>query len=286
MEPVPHSSGTAAPRMAVPGGACDCHIHIVEPRFLAAGSDTSRFAGMAAADYRALQRRLGLERVVVVQPKGYGTRNEGTLAAIEALGPGARGVGVVTPGVDDATLRAMDAGGIRGVRFSVWQASDAVTTVEMIEPLAPRLAALGWHAQINMSADQVVRHATLLRRLPCALVFDHLGRLPGGAGPRHPAFAVLCDLLRTRRDVWMKLSGAYLDTLTGAPDYADVSEAARAYAALRPDRMVWGSDWPHVTEQHKPDDARLLDLLAEWVPDEAARIRVLRDNPAMLYGFH
>ncbi|MCK8788034.1 amidohydrolase family protein [Roseomonas sp. NAR14] len=276
------------PRLAVPEGACDSHIHIVDPAFLPPGVDASPWRDMTPADYQRLQARLGTRRAVVVQPKAYGTDNAGTLAAIAALGAphgaDARGIAVVRPDVTEAELRRLDAGGIRGLRFSVWKASDTVTTVDMIEPLADRIRALGWHAQINMSAEQLVTHAALLERLRCPIVFDHLGRIPPPAGTGHPAFAVLSRLLR-RGDVWVKLSGAYLDSVAGGPGYPDMAGLARALAALAPERAVWGSDWPHVTERHKPDDAGLLDLLLDWLPDDAARRRVLRDNPATLYGF-
>lgn len=282
--PVPNSSGTAPPRLDVPEDACDSHVHVVDPAFLPAGADPAPFRGMGPQDYRALQRRLGTRRVVVVQPKAYGTDNAGTIAAVAALGPGARGIGVLRPDATGAELRRLDAGGIRGLRFSVWKPSDAVTTIDMIEPMAERIRAMGWHAQINMSAAQLVEHAALLERLPCPVVMDHLGRIPPPGGTGHPAFAVLARLLR-RGDAWVKLSGVYLDSAEGGPDYADMAETARALALLAPGRVVWGSDWPHMTERHKPDDSGLLDLLLDWVPDAATRRLVLRDNPAVLYGF-
>lgn len=281
---VPNSSGTRPPRLAVPEGACDCHLHIVSAAHLPPGTDASAYGGMELDDYRMLQDRLGIRRAVIVQAKAHGTDNAATVDAVSRLGPNGRGVAVLRPDAGDATLARLDAQGIRGLRFSVWKASDAVTSVDMIEPLAARLHALGWHAQINMSAEQIVEHAALLRRIPCAIVFDHMARIPPAAGPRHPAFRIVSELLG-RGDVWVKLSGAYLDSVAGGPDYSDMTELARAFASAAPDRAVWGSDWPHVTERHKPDDAGLLDLLLEWLPDDVARKRVLTDNPAMLYGF-
>ncbi|WP_257716218.1 amidohydrolase family protein [Roseomonas populi] len=281
---MPNSSGTRPPRLPMPEGACDSHIHVVDPAFLPPGTDAAPFRGMGPEDYKALQRRLGTQRAVVVQPKAFGTDNAGTLAAVAALGPGARGIAVLHPDATEAELRRLDAGGIRGLRFSVWKPADTVTTIDMIEPMAERIRAMGWHAQINMSADQIAGNASLLERLACPIVFDHLGRIPPPGGTGHPAFRVLERLLG-RGDVWVKLSGAYLDSIEGGPDYPDMAEVARGLAHLAPERTVWGSDWPHVTERHKPDDAGLLDLLLDWLPDEAARRRVLRDNPAILYGF-
>jgi predicted TIM-barrel fold metal-dependent hydrolase len=150
----------------------------------------------------------------------------------------------------------------------------------MIEPLARRVAPLGWHVQIHLRADQIVDAADLLQRLPGTVVFDHLGRLRNGMND--PAFAVIRKMLDTGR-TWMKLSGAYL--MGQPPAYAEAGTAARAYIIAAPERMVWGSDWPHPTEAEKPDDAALFDLLADWAPDEATRQRILVENPAELYGF-
>jgi D-galactarolactone isomerase len=174
---------------------------------------------------------------------------------------------------------------VRGVRFNL--ANPGATTMEMLEPVAKRIAPLGWHVQFNMSADTTLAARDVLRQLPCPVVFDHLAHLPQPDGISHPAFAVVADLLQKGK-AWLKLSGAYADTRVGAPTYADATAVAQAYVQAAPDRLVWGSDWPHPTEQVKnalPDDALLFDLLAEWAPGEAVRKRILVDNPARLYGF-
>jgi D-galactarolactone isomerase len=280
---VPNSAGTAPPHLRAPAGACDAHLHIVDKRFRTADHKTPLLPGATVADYRRLQQRIGTSRAVVVQPRILGIDNRCTLDAIAQLGAGGRGIAVVRPSVGDDELRRLDAGGIRGLRFSLWQASDAVTSIDMIEPLSRRAHDLGWHVQLHMSADQIVEHAALLERLASPIVLDHVGRLPVQSGMHHPAYAVIRRLLDRGR-TWMKLSGAYLNTIAGPP-YADAAAAAAAFARAAPDRMVWGSDWPHVTESEKPDDAVLLDLLADWVPEEETRQRVLVDNPAALYGF-
>jgi predicted TIM-barrel fold metal-dependent hydrolase len=154
----------------------------------------------------------------------------------------------------------------------------------MLEPLSKRVADLGWHVQIHMLGDQIVKIEDLLQRLPSPMVFDHLGRLPQPTGVDHPAFHVVSKLVDQGK-AWVKLSGAYIDTKVGPPGYADTSKVAQAYAKAAPQRMVWGSDWPHPTEKDKPNDAILFDLLASWVPDDATRKRILVDNPAALYDF-
>jgi predicted TIM-barrel fold metal-dependent hydrolase len=156
----------------------------------------------------------------------------------------------------------------------------------MLEPLSKRVNDLGWHVQIHMLGDRIVETADLLQRLPSPIVFDHMARIPEPAGVDHPAFALVLKLVDKGR-TWVKLSSAYLDTRTGPPTYTDVSRVASAYVKASPERMVWGSDWPHPTEKAdaKPDDAVLLNLLADWAPNEAARTRILVNNPTSLYGF-
>lgn len=290
----PHSSGNRKPAGTAPEGACDAHMHVYDRRFALYGSPDAMLDKATAGDYRMLQQRIGTQRTVVVQPRIHGTDNSVTLDAIRALGPArTRGIAVVRPDVADAELERLHAGGIRGIRFTLYTPANATTDFSMVEPLAQRVHALGWHVQLHWSADQIAAHADLLARLPCTIVFDHLARLPlpalpapSGAQP-HPAFRIvsrLCDNGRT----WIKLSGAYLDSKTGAEGgYADTLGIARAWVRKAPERVVWGSDWPHLTEPvaAKPDDAVLFDLLSRWVPDEAARTRVLVDNPALLYDF-
>jgi predicted TIM-barrel fold metal-dependent hydrolase len=137
---------------------------------------------------------------------------------------------------------------------------------------------------IHAPGEMIVEQAALLKRLPTQLVFDHLGRLPLPPSPEHPAFKIIRELL-DRGDAWMKLTGAYSNTRIGSPTYSEATPIARAYVQVAPERMVWGSDWPHPSEKNKPDDALLFDLLSEWAPDEATRHRILVTNPEALYGF-
>ena len=267
-------------------GGCDSHIHIYDPRFPMKSPELRAVANASVNEYRLLQARNGTSRVVIVQPAAYGTDNAVTLDAIAQLGQeNARGVAVVHPTVTDTELVAMNKGGIRGIRFSQHEPRTAVTTAEMIEPLAVRVHRLGWHVQLHLRGDQIVEMAGLIARLPATLVFDHMGRMPQPEGIRHPAFDIVRRFLDSGR-AWVKLSGPYLDTKEGAPRYADVTPVARALAEHAPQRCVWGSDWPHPTEPNvKPDDAALFDLLQEWSPDETVRHGILVANPAALYGF-
>jgi D-galactarolactone isomerase len=281
---VPWSAGTEPPKLKAPPNACDCHMHIYDSRFPVAPNAKLRPPDATVDAYRLFQKRIGTARNVVVTPSTYGTDNSCTLDAMARLGSTARGVAVVDTSVADAELKRLNALGVRGIRFNLVQSG--ATTVAMLEPLSKRVNDLGWHVQIHMLGDQIVEIADLLQRLPSPIVFDHMARIPEPAGVDHPAFALVLKLLDKGR-TWVKLSGAYQDTRTGPPAYADVSKVARAYVKASPERMVWGSDWPHPTEKAdaKPDDAVLFDLLADWAPDAATRKRILVDNPAALYGF-
>jgi predicted TIM-barrel fold metal-dependent hydrolase len=283
---VPNSAGTSAPRFAAPRDACDCHLHIYDARFAMAWPQLRANPEASVAEYRLLQQRLGTTRAVVVQPAAYGTDNAVTTWAVAELGrDNARGVAVLHPTVKDAELAALHSAGIRGLRFTQHDPKTAVTTPEMIEPLAARVAEMGWHVQLHLRGDQLLEMAAMIARLPGTLVLDHAARMPQPQGLHHPAFRVVARLLESGR-AWVKLSGPYLDTQSGSPRYEDVARVARELVRLAPERMVWGSDWPHPTERDvKPDDAILLDLLREWAGDEAAWRRILVDNPAALYGF-
>jgi predicted TIM-barrel fold metal-dependent hydrolase len=280
---VPFTSGTAAPKIKVPASACDCHMHIYDSRFPYVPNATLKPQEARVQDYRLLQKRLGTVRNVVVQPSSYGTDNRCTLDAVEQLGSAARAVAVVDTSVSDADLKRLGLAGVRGIRFNLVQAG--ATTVDMLEPLSKRVHDLGWHVQLHMLADQIVEIKDLLQRLPSPIVFDHMGRIPASASISHPAFGVIGKLLE-KGQTWVKLSSAYQDSKVGAPSYADVMGLAQAYVKAAPERMLWGSDWPHPTvKATKPDDAVLLDLLADWAPEERTRRRILVENPEVLYGF-
>ena len=288
-QPVKWSEGTEKPRLKAPANACDCHNHIYDARYPADPKATLHPGDALVEDYRAFQQRIGTSRHVIVTPSTYGTDNRVTLDALARFGPEARAVVVVNDGVSEAELLRMHAAGARGIRFNLAQAG--ATTPEMIEPLARRIEGLGWHIQINAAPQKIIEIMPILDRVPCPVVFDHLAHIPEPEGVRHPLYAQVRAMLDKGR-TWVKLSGAYADTLIGPPSYADSSAVAKAYARAAPERCVWGSDWPHPLVpkigdrvQPRPDDAVLLDLLLTWAPDPRARHRILVENPAILYDF-
>jgi D-galactarolactone isomerase len=277
------SAGNEPAKLRAPANATDCHHHIYDARYPADLKAALRPQDALVEDYRALQRRIGTTRHVIVQPSTYGTDNRCTLDALAAFGPEARAVAVVNDGVSEAELRRMDTLGVRGIRFNLAQAG--ATTAEMIEPLSKRVNELGWHIQINATAPIIMSIMDIFARVPSPIVFDHLAHVPQPAGIDDPLFDRVRGLI-DKGKTWIKLSGAYQDTKLGPPTYADSSAVARAYVKAAPERMVWGSDWPHPSEQQvKPNDALLFDLLADWAPDEAARHRILVQNAEALYGF-
>lgn len=276
-----HSAGAERALVKLPDGACDCHMHIYDDRFPWAPGAKLLHPPATVAMYRRLQERLGTSRNIVVTPSAYGTDNSCTLDALVQFGASARGVAVVDASVSDQELVRLNHAGIRGLRFNL--AIGSVTTVDMIEPLARRVAQFGWHIQINMSNEELLANRAMLSRLPVPLVLDHFARIPLKEGASHPVFGMVAGLMREQRAV-VKLSGAYLYSRSGAP-YDDVAPLARALIEAAPTQVVWGSDWPHPTKQDKPDDAQLLNVLAAWSGSAARLKSILVDNPARLYQF-
>jgi predicted TIM-barrel fold metal-dependent hydrolase len=257
-QPVPNSTGSSPPRLDVPPGACDCHHHIYDGRFPVSPHWRQGFPpGATVADYRLLQRRLGTTRSVVVQPSTYGIDNRCLVDALGQLGAAARGVAVVDTEVEDAELRMLNDAGVRAIRVNFVSAQTwGTTTPEMLTTLAKRIDPLGWHVQILMTGEQIATHQAVIGALPTKVVIDHLGRIPQPDGVRHPAFAAVRRMLGEGR-TWIKVTESYEDSKLGPP-YADSSEVARAYVQAAPQRILWGTDWPHPTQRDtKPDDALL-----------------------------
>ncbi len=270
---------------AVPNGATDCHHHIYDPRFAYNPNAVLKPPYATVSDYRALQKRLGTSRNVMVQPSTYGTDNSCVLDVLAQMGENCRAVCVVNSRVTDAELKKLNAAGVRGVRIQFGLGNPV--SAEEVMPLARRIAAMGWHIQCNMPPEQLVQMESLLLSLPVPVIIDHLGRAVDTRGPQ---FVTVRKLLDSGHG-WVKVSGAYLYGGGTAPHYEGASAAARAYIKAAPERCVWGSDWPHPDATKKlnpvamPDDVVLLNLLAEWAPDEKLRHRILVENPEAFYGF-
>lgn len=297
----------AAPDFAVPPDACDCHVHVFGPvAQFPYWSGRSYLPGDASVEeLLALQRALHLQRVVIVHASPYGTDNRCSIDATRRINAGgvsaARAVVVIDPTISDAELKQMHADGVRGVRLNLESAGqhDPKVAQRLLEQAAARVAPLGWHVQTYTNLPVIVELAEAIARLPVPLVIDHFGRAPAAKGVTQPGFDVLLDLVK-RGNTWVKLSAPH--RISTAPDCADVAPLARALIAANPERMLWGTDWPHpgghprgqadagrspdVIEPFNPvDDGNALNRFARWVGDQSRLQKILVDNPARLYGF-
>ena len=280
----PARETTTAPQQAVPKGACDSHFHIFGPenRYPYAKERGYTPPDASVADYRKLIDALGIERQVIVQPSVYGTDNTRTLDALDELGQSCRGVVVIAPDTPLSELEAMHARGVRGVRFNSVTGGSA--GVEALETMAARIAPLGWHIQLFLKGEVYPQIEPILKRLPVDFVIDHMGQTMTEKGVDAPGFQAVLRLVEQGHG-WAKVTGAYRISSDGPP-YSDAAPFARALIKAAPDRIVWGTDWPHPdVKGEMPDDGPLLDLLGGWAPDATLQRRILVDNPARLYGF-
>lgn len=272
----------SVPSYVAPRGAVDCHHHVYDSRFATIPGAAYRPPDATAQDYRQFRDRLGLTRSVVVQPSVYGVDNRCSFDALAQLGDAARAIVLLTGDETRDEIEAMARLGAVGVRLqAVGQTRSAF---DRLEWLATRVVEMDWHLQLHLDADLIVAAAPRLRALNARLVFDHFGRIPLAEGVKHSAFKVLADLV-AGGNTWVKLSAGYHFSKLGPPHYADVGALTQAFIRLAPERMLWGTDWPHPTEASKPDSAVLLDRFAEWAGDDATRLRVLVRNPESVYRF-
>lgn len=285
---------------AMPAGACDCHTHVFGPSARFALDPARRYTpgDAVAAELLAHQRLLRLDRVVIVQPSPYGTDNACTLDGIAALGERmARGVAVIDETTTDEALAAMHAGGIRGIRVNLETAGehDPAVAAEALRWAADRVAGLGWHVQTFTRLPVIEALEATLASLPVPLVIDHIGNARAEAGLAQPGFAALLRLVGAGH-AHVKLSAPH--RIAADPDGEEVAALVRALIAANPERMLWGSDWPHpggrpgeprrreTIEPFNPvDDGAALNRLARWAGDAATLERILVTNPARLYGF-
>ena len=273
------------PKVKLPPGSTDCHAHVFgsPDRFPYA---SNRFfnppPGIHLQQYNDMHRALGVSRGVVVHSGAHGTDNAVLLDALARSGGRLRGVALIHERMTDDELGRLAAAGVRGYRANL--VSRLGIQLEEARRLAARVAKLGWHAQFLLDIESFPDLDRQLADFPIEVVIDHMGRPNTGGGTHAPGFQSLIRLLRSGRG-WSKLSAPYRTSTQGLP-YADIVPYARALVAAAPDRLVWGTDWPHVlVDPPVPNTGDLTDLLTTWVPDEALRKRILVDNPARLYGF-
>jgi D-galactarolactone isomerase len=275
-----------SPKLKSPQRACDCHMHIFDPRF-PPRADTPYVAPIARVeDYRPVQRRLGLSRAVVIQSVTHGTDNSNLLAALSAFGGEARGVAVIAPDIPDRALEQLSASGIRGIRFEM---THGVLTWDALQTVASRIAPLGWHVDLQTDGRQLPDLVDRLLKLPCPVVLDHYGKFVDALPVDHPAVRALLKLLASRSG-WVKLSAPYAGRHRRPEPWPELVPLAKAFLDTAPDRVVWGSEWPQsmqpVFKEPIPDHAMLLDLLLDYTNADQAMIqKILVANPAALYNF-
>ena len=272
-----------APRFKMPAGATDTHFHLFGPQAQYPLVDLREYTPplITPAMARQVFDALGIARAVVIQPSVYGEDNRAQLEGAQEVGIPIRAVVVVPMTATDADLAALHAQGARGLRYVL--AHPGGLPLDDLERWAARVNELGWHIQLLAKGPQLLEIAARIEKLACPAIIDHIGMFRPGDGLDQPAFQAVLRLVRQGH--WVKLSGAYRLSQQ-PPSYPDLAPNVRALVAARPDRIVWASDWPHAfVKTAMPNTTDLLDALAEWVPDEATRNRILVDNPAALYGF-
>lgn len=284
-EPMRDAASLTRPRLAMPPGACDAHVHVFEPgdRYPHVSAPHYTLPEGTLAQLRRMADRLELAHVVIVQPSYYGTDNRCLLDALDAAGDFARGVAMVDDDVSDEALHALHARGVRALRLDLFLRAALPTReiVAYIERSAARVRPLGWHLQFYTPGRVVRDLIPYLSDLDVDFVIDHMGYMLESDGLTRADFDRLLEVM-ARRCGWMKLSGPYRIAKDG--NFARLTPLAEAIFEAVPERTIWGSDWPHIPQGGR-DTGELLDLLGAWLPDAAARRRVLVENPRRLFDF-
>lgn len=286
---------------AVPPNACDCHVHVFDPaHFPYAAKRVYTPPAASVNDLIALQAALRMDRVVIVQPSVYAADNSCTLDAVRRLGKRARAVAVIDKTTTKTALDEMAAIGVRGIRLNLNTTPsgeiDAEGSKRTLDTAAEQIAGRGWHIQFYTRPHVIAALKSQIEQLPFPVVFDHFGGPKAKDGPNQPGFTELLELVKSGK-AYVKISGAYRIS-EKAPDFVDATPMAQALIAANPDRIVWGSDWPHpdssfgvgrsLSEIAPPfpvDDGLVLNQIARWSPDPAIWQKILVDNPARLYDF-
>ncbi|GAB2900688.1 amidohydrolase family protein [Paraburkholderia jirisanensis] len=274
------------PSLRLPAGSCDAHCHIFGPFDRYPLPDDRSFTPPLAPEsaLRRWHQRFGFERCVIVQSQGHGYDHRPLLDALRGGAGRYRGVALVRAADSDETIAEYHEAGVRGARFHFLAHLGGAPDLDVIRAVAARIKPFGWHLALHVAGNDIVEYAAFIRTLDVPVVIDHMARPDLAAGPDGAAIAALRALLDTGR-VWVKLSGADRLSKTGAP-FHDALPIARSVAAHAPERVLWGSDWPHVNlHGPMPDDGDLTDLIADIVPDEGLRHKLLVDNPARFLGF-
>lgn len=277
---------TRAPRFVLPPQSCDAHCHVFGPadKFPYAPDRSYTPPDAPKEGLAALHAVLGVARAVIVQASCHGTDNRAMLDAIAASRGRHRGVAIVDDGFSDRDFAALHRSGVRGVRFNFVKHLGGVPDLQVFRHVLERIAPLGWHLILHLDAAHIIEFSDLFRRLRMPFVIDHMGRVKAADGLQQPPFQALLELMKLDT-CWVKVCGSERVSSSGPPLH-DALPFAAALVAAAPDRVLWGTDWPHPNiARHMPNDGDLVDLVPLFAPDAAIRRRLLVDNPARLYGF-
>ena len=273
------------PAFQPPKGAVDAHCHVFGPAAKFPFSPKRKYTPCDASKEQlfALRDHLGFSRNVIVQASCHGPNNDAMVDALETAGDLARGVAVVSPDITDAALHHLDQAGVRAVRFNFVKRLVDDTPKEVFMEIARRIAKLGWHIVVYFEAPDLAELTPFLSQLPTTVVIDHMGRPDVTKGVDHPDFQAFIALLDTHSNIWTKVSCPERLSATG-PDYADVVAFSRLLVERFPDRVLWGTDWPHPNmKSHMPDDGQLVDMIARIAPSRHQQQALLVENPMRLY---
>jgi len=286
---LPPDRNPRKPNVVLPAGAIDTHVHVFEPGYELSPGRGYNPPYSTLADLRHLHATLGIERVVFTQPSIYGTDNSAILdgmAALNAERPSrARAVVAISLDISDDELSKLDTIGVRGVRLNTDNKGGMPIEMDQIPALAARLAPLRWHIEFLFPGHDIIDLMPVFTALKVPMSIGHFAYQPATAGVAAPGFEALIDLMR-RGNTWMKISGANRVSATDLPPYDDVKPMAHALIAAAPERIMWGTDWPHPNKYIvNPNDGDLLDAFGDWVTDEALRRKIMVDTPAAFYRF-
>jgi 2-pyrone-4,6-dicarboxylate lactonase len=271
------------PRFKLPPGTCDAHCHVFGPAAKFPYAPNRRYTPEDAPKevLAALHTHLGIERAVIVQASCHGTDNAAMLDCIASDPNRYRGVAIVNDSFTDKDFDKLDAGGVRGVRFNFVKHLGGAPDMAVFNRVIDRIKGRGWHVVLHVDAPDIIPLSEMMRKLPLPFIVDHMGRVPSAAGVGQPPLRALVELSSLEK-CWIKVCGAERISM---PPYAAAVPIARALVEAAPDRVLWGTDFPHPNATHAADEADLVDLVPQFSSDTLAQKRLLVDNPARLYGF-